>query len=73
MGLRAAAGELVGLTVELVGAVATGLAMGKANVGDGKADPVNDVVEDGDGVTVGDGKGLGVRLGVGEGGMMFSH
>ena len=66
-GLRVAAGELVGVSVEPAGVVAAGLVTGNANVGDGKADPAGDAV---DGVPLGDGEGLGVGLGVGEGGMI---
>jgi hypothetical protein len=69
-GLRVAAGELVGVPVELAGVVAAGLVTGNANVGDGKADPAGDGV---DGVPLGDGEGLDVELGVGEGGMIFSQ
>jgi len=69
-GLRIAAGELVGIAVEPAGVVAAGLVTGNANVGDGKADPGGDAV---DGVPLGDGEGLDVGLGVGEGGMIFSQ
>ena len=73
VGLRLTAGELVGVSVELVSAVATGLAMGNANVGDTEAGGVADAVDEGDGVALGDDEGLGVGLGVGEGGMIFSQ
>jgi hypothetical protein len=65
------AGELVGATVELpAGVVAAGLVTGNANAGDGKAEPAGDAV---DGVPLGDGEELGVGLGVGEDGMIFSQ
>jgi hypothetical protein len=65
------AGELVGATVEPpAGVVAAGLVTGNANVGDAKADPAGDAV---DGAPLGDGEGLEVGLGVGEGGMIFSQ
>jgi hypothetical protein len=69
-GLRVAAGELVGVSVEPAGVVAAGLVTGNANVGDGKADPVGDAAN---GVPLGDGEGLGVGLGLGDGGMIFSQ
>ena len=72
-GLRLTAGELVGVRVRFVCAVATGLAMGNANVGDTEADGVADAVDEGDGVALGDDEGLGVGLGVGEGEMIFSQ
>ena len=72
VGLRLTAGELVGASVGLVCAVATGLGTGNANVGDGRADADAGAVGDGDGVTLGDSEGLGVGLGV-EGGMIFSQ
>ena len=65
VGLRLTAGELVGASVGLVCAVAAGLAMGNANVGD--------AVDEEDGVTLGDGKGVEVGPGVGEGAMIFSQ
>ena len=73
VGLRLTAGELVGASVGLVCAVATGLPMGNANVGDSEPDGVVDAVDEGDGVALGDGEGLGEGLGVGEGGMIFSQ
>ena len=54
----------MGVSVELAGAVATGLAVGNANVGD--------AVDEEDGVADGS-KGVGVGLGVGEGRMIFSQ
>ena len=69
-GLRLAAGELVAVPGEPAGVVAAGLVTGNANVGDGKAEPAGDAV---DGVPLGDGEGLGVELGVGEGAMIFSQ
>src|SRR5436305_7777700 len=72
-GLRFAAGELVGVGVELVRVVATGLAAGKANVDDGKADAVADTPGEGDGVALADDSGLCTGLGVGEGEMIFSQ
>jgi hypothetical protein len=72
-GLRLAAGELVGPSVELAAAVPAGLATGNANVGAGEIDGVADAVADGDGVTLREGEGLGVGLGVGEAGMIFSQ
>ena len=73
VGLRLTAGELVGVSVRFVCAVATGLAMGNANVGDTEADGVADAIDEGDDVALGDDEGLGVGLGVGEGGMIFSQ
>jgi hypothetical protein len=64
-GLRVAAGEIVGVSVEFGGAVAAGLATGNANVGDGEADAGADAPGPGD--------GKGVGLAVGEGAMMFSQ
>ena len=72
-GLRVAAGELVGVSVELVGVVAVGPAMGNANVGDGKADDVPGAVGIGDAVALEAGEELGIGLGVGDGGMIFSQ
>ena len=72
-GLRLAAGELVGVGVELVGVVATGLAAGKANVDAGKADAVADTPTEGDGVALADDSGLCAGLGLGEGEMIFSQ
>jgi hypothetical protein len=69
-GLRLAAGELVAVTGEPAGVVAAGLVTGNATVGDGKAEPAGDAV---DGVPLGDDEELGVGLGVGEGGMIFSQ
>jgi hypothetical protein len=68
-GLRVAAGELVGATVEFAAAVPAGLETGNANVGSGEKDGVTDAVDKGDGVTLGDDEGLGV----GEGGMISSQ
>ena len=72
IGLRVAAGELMDAWVELAGAVAAGLEMGNANVGDGKADGVPDALGEGDAVALGDEEGLGVGFGVGDG-MIFSQ
>ena len=47
--------------------------MGNANVGDTEADGVAEAVDEGDCVVLGDDEGLGVGLGVGEGGMIFSQ
>jgi hypothetical protein len=58
--------------VELAGAVAAGLEMGNANVGDAKADGVADALGEGDAVALGDEEGVGVGLGVGDG-MIFSQ
>ena len=73
VGLRLTAGELVGVCVRFVCAVATGLTMGNANAGDTEADGVADAVDEGDGVALGDDEGLGVGLGVGEAEMIFSQ
>src|SRR6266480_2323484 len=73
VGLRLAAGGLGAVSVELADAVAAGLAIGNANVGDGKTDVVGDAVDEEDGVTDGDSTGVGVGLGVGEGRMIFSQ
>ena len=67
------AGELVGASVGLGCAVAAGLEIGNANVGDTEADGVTDAVDDGDGVALADGATVGVGLGVREGGMIFSQ
>ena len=47
--------------------------MGNANVGATESDGVADSVDVGNGVALGDCEGLGVGLGVGEGGMIFSQ
>ena len=73
IGLRFAAGELVGVSVEPVGVVAAGLRTGNANVGDGNAEAVADTPDDEDAVALGDAIGLDTGLGVGEGGMIFSQ
>jgi len=67
MGIRVTAGELLGVNVELAGILAAGLPIWKANVADGEGEGVPDVVDEGDG------EELGVGLGVGEGGIIFSH
>lgn len=72
-GLRVAAGEIVGLSVEFGEAVVAGLATRNANVGDGAADPDTDALGEADVVALADGEGGGVGLGVGEGAMMFSQ
>src|SRR5438105_11462682 len=64
MGLRVTAGKLPGVNVE-PGAV--GLESRNANVADGDGEGVPD------GVDEEKGEGLGVALGVGEGGIIFSH
>jgi hypothetical protein len=69
-GLRLAAGELVAVAGEPAGVVAAGLVTGNANVGDVNAELAGDAV---DGVPLGDGEGLDVGLGVGEGGRIFSQ
>ena len=61
------------MSVGLGCAVAAGLEMGNANVGAIEADCVADSVDEGDGVALGDWEGLGVGLGVGEDGMIFSQ
>ena len=61
------------MSVGLGCAVTVGLEMGNANVGATEADSVADSVDDGDGVALGDWERLGVGLGVGEGGMIFSQ
>jgi hypothetical protein len=71
IGLRFAAGDFVGVGVEAVGVVATGLGTGKANVGDGEAGAVVDTPGEGDGVVLS--TGLCTGLGVGEGGIIFSQ
>ena len=73
IGLRVAAGELVGASVELDGVVATGLGTGNANVGDVEAETVADTLDEGGAVVLGDSRGLDTGLGVGEGGMIFSQ
>ena len=73
IGLRLAVGEGVGETVESGVAVATGLEMGNANVGDGEPEGFGDTLDEGEVVTVGVAAGLDIGLGVGEGGMIFSQ
>lgn len=73
IGLRLAAGELVGASVELDGVVANGLGIGNANVGDAESEAVADTLDEGDAVALGDARGLDTGLGVGEGGMIFSQ
>ena len=73
IGLRVAAGELVGASVELGRVGAPGLGTGNANFGDGEAETVADTLGDGDAVALGDARGLDTGLGVGEGGMIFSQ
>ena len=73
IGLRVAAGELVGASVELGGVVTTELGTGNANVGDGEEETVADTLDEGDAVALGDARGLDTGLGVGEGGMIFSQ
>jgi hypothetical protein len=59
--------------VEAAGVVATGLETGNANVGEDIPDVVTDALVEGDGARLGEDKGVGVGLGVGEGGRMFSQ
>lgn len=59
--------------MESDGVVATGLDIGNANVGDREGVVVADIPDEGDGVALVDTNGLGVGLGVGEGGMIFSQ
>ena len=73
VGVRVAAGELVGARVELGGVVAPGPGTEKANFGDGEAETVADTLDDKDAVALGDARGLDTGLGVGEGGMIFSQ
>jgi hypothetical protein len=73
IGLRFAAGELLGVSVESVGVVAAGLGPGNANVGDGDAEAVADTPDEEDAVALGEASGLDTELGVGEGGMIFSQ
>ena len=73
IGLRLAAGEVVGASVELAGVVANGLGIGNANVGDSEPEAVADTLDEGDAVALGDARGLDTGLGVGEGGMIFSQ
>jgi hypothetical protein len=69
IGLRVTAGELVGVSIKLVGEVATGVGIGNANVGEATADAVADRLGAGEAVGPGDTVGLGE----GEGGMIFSQ
>jgi hypothetical protein len=73
LGLRFAAGELVGASVELGVVVTTGLGMGNANVGDCEPEAVGDILDEGDAVALGVARGLDTGLGVGEGGTIFSQ
>ena len=73
VGLRFAAGELLGASVESEVAVPAELGTGNANVGDGETDPVGDTPGEGDASVPGDTVGLDTGLGVGEGGMIFSQ
>ena len=73
LGLRFTAGELVGERSESVGVVDVGLATGNANVGDVETEDVADAVGIGDETAPGKGEELGTGLGVGDGGMIFSH
>ena len=73
IGVRVAAGELVGARVELGGVVAPAPGTGNANFGDGEAETVADTLDDEDAVALGDARGLDIGLGVGEGGMIFSQ
>ena len=73
IGLRLAAGEVVGASVELAGVVANGLGIGNANVGDAESEAVAETLDEGDAVAPGDARGLDTGLGVGEGGMIFSQ
>jgi hypothetical protein len=47
--------------------------MGNANAGDTEAAGAADAVDERDGVALGNGEELGVGLGVGESGMIFSQ
>ena len=58
--------------VELTAAVAAGVEMGNANVGDEKAEGVLDALGEGEAVALGNEEGLGVGLGVGDE-MIFSQ
>ena len=73
IGVRVAAGELVGARFELSGVVAPGPGTGNANFGDGEAETVANTLDDGDAVALDDTRGLDTGLGVGEGGMIFSQ
>ena len=66
-------GDSAGESVELGVAVATGLAMGNANAGDGEIETPADTLDEGDAVPFGVAGGLDTGLGVGEGGMIFSQ
>ena len=73
LGLRVAAGDFVGVRLELVGLVAAGVAIGNANVCDGDTDGAADTPGEGDCIPLGVAEGLDTVLGVGEGGMIFSQ
>jgi len=73
IGLRVTGGDFVGVSVESVGVVATGLGTGNANVGDGDAEAVADTLDGDDAVALGDASGLCTGPGVGEGGITFSQ
>ena len=75
IGFRVTGGDFVGVSVESVGVVATGLGTGNANVGDGDGDAeaVADTPDGDDAVALGDASGLCTGPGVGEGGIIFSQ
>ena len=66
-------GDSAGESVELGVAVATGLVMGNANVGDAEVETPADTLDEGDAVPPGVATGLDTGLGVGEGRMIFSQ
>jgi len=73
IGLRLAVGDAVSETVESGVAVAAGLGMGNANVGDAEVEGPAQTLDEGDAVALGVARGLDTGLGVGEGGMIFSQ
>ena len=66
-------GDSAGESVELGVAVATGLVMGNAKVGDCEIETPADTLDEGDAVPFCVAGGLDTGLGVGEGGMIFSQ
>ncbi len=54
-------------------AVPAGLETGNAKVAEGTGEGADEVVDKGDGVTLGDEARPGVEVGVGEGGIIFSQ
>ena len=73
IGLRLAAGESVGESVDSGVVVGTGLERGNAKLGDDEVVGLADALDEGDAVALGVARGLDPGLGVGDGGMIFSQ